>query len=192
MCIFVLCQIIHRLYFDCMFGLRKYGKRLAYLLRHDTQYAFDPHGWRKVEDLITCHGFTMELLCAIVKTDDKGRYEFNETCSLIRARQGHTIQVDVELEELTPPDRLFHGTIRSVAQVIAESGIKKMKRLYVHLSGSEAVAKTVGARYGEPVVLIVDSKRMAEDGIPFYRSRNGVWLTDYVDHKYILNRTDFI
>ena len=70
-------------------------------------------------------------------------------------------------------------------------GIRKMKRLYVHLSASEDVARSVGARFGDPVVLVIDSARMAADGIPFFRSRNGVWLTDFVDSRYITNLDQF-
>ena len=174
-----------------MRSLNKQGKKLAYLLRHDTRYAFDPHGWREVNDLVSNHGYTVEMLQEIVAVDTKQRYEFDQTGELIRARQGHTIQVDVELDRLPPPDRLYHGTVIQNVRLIAESGIKKMKRMYVHLSVNESVAKNVGARYGEPVVLVIDSRRMADEGIVFYRSRNGVWLTDFVDKKYILNINTF-
>lgn len=174
-----------------MYNLKKSGKKLAYLLRHDREYVFDPHGWRSVRELVTEHGFTVGQLRHIVAVDDKQRYEFDESGKFLRARQGHTVQVDVELDRLTPPARLYHGTIRPNVALIALEGIRKMRRLYVHLSASEAVAKTVGARFGDPVVLVIDSERMAADGIPFYRSRNGVWLTDFVDSRYILNLDQF-
>lgn len=86
------------------------GKRLAFLLRHDKNYQFDEHGWREISDLITNHGYTMDELKEIVETNNKQRYEFSEDMTHIRARQGHSVQVDVELEEKLPPDLLYHGT----------------------------------------------------------------------------------
>ncbi len=86
------------------------GKRLAFLLRHDKNYQFDEHGWRDISDLITSHGYTMDELKEIVETNNKQRYEFSEDMTRIRARQGHSVLVDVELEEKLPPDVLYHGT----------------------------------------------------------------------------------
>ena len=93
--------------------LVKLGKKLSYLLRHDKSYAFDEHGWREVSDLVANHGFTMEELREIVATNNKQRYEFSEDMTRIRARQGHSIQGDVELAEATPPDLLYHGTAKA-------------------------------------------------------------------------------
>lgn len=162
------------------------GKKLSYLLRHDQSYAFDEHGWREVSDLVTNHGFTLEELREIVATNNKQRYEFSEDMMRIRARQGHSIQVDVELAEATPPDILYHGTAKAFVKSIMIQGILNGKRLYVHLSTTIDMATKIGERHGEPAVLAVDAKRMHEDGVKFFLSRNGVWLTDFVDAKYII------
>lgn len=175
------------------------GKLLAFLLRHDKMYDFDQHGWRKVSDLTENHGFTVSELEEIVEKDNKNRYEFSDDKSSIRARQGHSISVDVELEEKTPPDVLYHGTASRFISSIMDQGIMKMTRLYVHLSPTFETAVNVGKRHGSPAVLTIDSKKMASDGCKFYLSRNGVWLTDFVDVKYINgiwkncldNQTDF-
>ena len=164
------------------------GKKLSYLLRHDKSYDFDEHGWREVSDLVANHGFTMEELREIVDTNNKQRYEFSENMTRIRARQGHSIQVDVELAEVTPPDVLYHGTAKRFADSIMKQGIQKGKRLYVHLSTTVEMATKVGQRHGSPAVLAIDAKRMHEDGIKFFLSRNGVWLTEFVDAKYIIER----
>lgn len=161
------------------------GKKLSYFLRHDTSYAFDENGWREVSDLVANHGYTLEELHEIVATNNKQRYEFSEDMTRIRARQGHSIQVDVELEEAIPPVVLYHGTAKKFADSIMKQGILKGKRLYVHLSPTVEMATEVGQRHGNPVVLAIDAKRMSENGIKFFLSRNGVWLTEFVDAKYI-------
>lgn len=163
------------------------GIKMAFFLRHDKTYPFDEHGWREVRDLMENHGYTMEELEAIVATNNKRRFEFSEDKSRIRARQGHSVHVDVELEEKMPPDTLFHGTAKAFIDSIMEKGIIKGNRLYVHLSTTKEIATNVGRRHGEPIVLVIDAKRMAEDSHRFFLSRNGVWLTDYVDPKYITN-----
>ena len=165
------------------------GKRLAYLLRHDKSYRFDEHGWREVSDLMENHGYTMDELEEIVATNNKQRYEFSEDKTRIRARQGHTVDVDVELEEATPPDVLYHGTAATAVESIMQQGILKGKRLFVHLSETMETATNVGKRHGKPVILRVDAKGMYEDGVKFFLSRNDVWLTDFVDVKYISETT---
>lgn len=72
---------------------------MSNLLRHDKTYPFDEHGWQEMSDLVANHGFTKEELREIMATNNKQRYEFSEDMTCIRARQGHSIQVDVELWE---------------------------------------------------------------------------------------------
>jgi putative RNA 2'-phosphotransferase len=162
------------------------SKHLAFLLRHDTEYQFDEHGWRDVKDLIKNHGYMMAELEDIVANNDKQRYEFNTQHTKIRARQGHSINVDVELQENVPPDILYHGTATRFLSSIYDKGILGETRQYVHLSPTKEIATKVGSRHGKPYVLGIDCKRMVSDGIKFYLSRNGVWLTKYVDPKYLL------
>lgn len=133
--------------------------------------------------MVANYGFTIEELREIVATNNKQRYEFSEDMTRIRARQGHSIQVDLELEEAIPPIVLYHGTAKEFADSIMKQGILKGKRLYVHLSTTIHMATKIGKRHGEPVVLVIDAKRMSEDGNKFFLSRNGVWLTEVVDAK---------
>ena len=173
------------------FDIVKKGKELAYLLRHDKFYPFDSHGWRETTDLIKNHGYTLKMLIEIVATDDKGRYEWNNelTHDRIRARQGHSINVDVELKEAIPPEKLYHGTVDSALGSIMKTGISPMKRLYVHLSEDYDTAVTTGQRHhGNVVVLEVKAKKMYDDGIKFYKSRNNIWLVkDTIDYnKYVI------
>ena len=128
----------------------------------------------------------MQELEEIVETNDKKRYEFSDDKKKIRARQGHSVDVDVELEEKTPPDILYHGTATKFLESIYKNGINSGNRLYVHLSNDEDTAKKVGSRHGTPYVLKIDANKMFNDGNKFYLSNNDVWLTKFVDKKYIL------
>ena len=161
-------------------------KRLAYLLRHDIQYAFDAYGWREVSDLVANHGFSREELTTLVKNSNKQRFEFSENGMFIRARQGHSIAVDVELEEAIPPEYLYHGTVAANVSSILEKGLVPMSRQHVHLSIDEATAVKVGSRRkGEVTVLKVSAHKMWEDGHHFWLSRNNVWLAMEVPPKYL-------
>lgn len=168
------------------------GKELAFLLRHDKnareQGIINEHGWRHVSDLVKNHGYSKILLDEIVSTDNKQRYEYDIHKMRIRARQGHSIDVDVDLEEVTSCEILYHGTSDRFIDAIKKEGIKKMSRNYVQLSSDIETAKTVGKRHGGKLVVIeINVRQMLEDGLKIYKSRNGVYLTDYVDKKYFKN-----
>ena len=127
----------------------------------------------------------MAQLEEIVASDDKQRYSFNEDKTLIRANQGHSIPVDVELKESLPPDILYHGTGEKYVSSINDMGLIPKSRLYVHLSKDMETAVNVGKRHGKPVIYVVDSKKMASDGYKFYLSVNNVWLTKKVPVEYL-------
>lgn len=117
------------------------GKFIAFILRHHPEaigMKLDEHGWARTEDLIAgiakSRPFDMQMLEEIVRTDSKQRYSFNEDKTLIRANQGHSIPVDVELEQKTPPDVLWHGTGEKYVESINRIGLIPKSRLYVHLS----------------------------------------------------------
>lgn len=165
---------------------------ISLILRHKPEtigITLDEHGWANVSELIEgvskTRNFDMEMLEEIVRTDNKQRYSFNEDKTLIRANQGHSIPVDVELPEKQPPEVLYHGTGEKYTASIDEQGLIPKSRLYVHLSKNVATAKNVGARHGKPVIYEVASGKMAADGYTFYLSVNGVWLTKEVPVKYL-------
>ena len=140
-----------------------------------------------MNNLLANHGFTLEELLEIVATNNKQRYEFSEDMKFIRARQGHSINVDVELAEEVPPVVLYHGTPKENLPSILDKGICKMSRNHVHLSDTIETASNVGARREKDfIVLSVKAKQMHEDGFVFYLSRNQVWLTEYVPAKYLV------
>jgi len=167
---------------------------ISLVLRHQPDAAgikLDEHGWANVDELIegisnTGRIIDKDILEEIVRTDNKQRYSFNEDKTLIRANQGHSVPVDVELEEKQPPQYLYHGTAERFLDSIMAEGLKPMSRLYVHLSKDKETAVKVGKRHGKPVVLKIKAEEMWKDEIKFYLSQNGVWLTKYVDKKYIV------
>ena len=168
------------------------SKYISLILRHKPKVigiSLDEHGWAVVDDLIAgvskTHHLDMETLERIVAEDEKQRYSFNEDKTLIRANQGHSIPVDVELPEVTPPAVLYHGTGLKYKESIDKQGLIPKSRLYVHLSGDLDTARKVGQRHGKPVIYTVDAAAMHADGYTFYRSVNGVWLTKEVPAKYL-------
>lgn len=168
------------------------SKYLSLILRHKPETVgirLDEHGWANVDELIAgiakTHKFNMEILEEIVRTDEKQRYSFNEDKTLIRANQGHSVPVDVELDEMEPPAELWHGTGEKYVTSIDSRGLIPKSRLYVHLSKDEETAVKVGKRHGKQVLYIVESGEMYQDGFKFYLSKNGVWLTKEVPVKYL-------
>ena len=171
---------------------RSTSKFISLILRHKPEVigiTLDEHGWAVVDDLIRgvnkTHPLDMQTLERIVAEDDKQRYSFNEDKTLIRANQGHSIPVDVELPEVIPPDVLYHGTGIKYKESIDTQGLIPKSRLYVHLSGDIETAKKVGQRHGKPVTYMIDTAAMHADGYRFFRSVNGVWLTRTVPVRYL-------
>ena len=168
------------------------SKYISLILRHKPEVigiTLDEYGWANVDELIEgvsrTHKLDMAILEQIVAEDEKQRYSFNEDKTLIRANQGHSIPVDVELEEQQPPEILYHGTGEKYVASIDAQGLIPKSRLYVHLSRDEETANKVGSRHGKPVIYKVNSGDMYRDGYKFFCSVNGVWLTNEVPVKYL-------
>ena len=178
-----------------MKSLTEISKFISLILRHKPEaigITLDNHGWADVNELIEGvakqnKGFNMTMLEEIVRTDNKQRYSFNDDKTKIRANQGHSVKVDVELEEKEPPSILYHGTATRFLGSITKQGLLHMSRLYVHLSKDMETATKVGTRHGSPVVLEVDAEKMYKDGYRFYLSDNGVWLTKEVPTIYLID-----
>lgn len=180
-----------------MKDLKKTSIFISLILRHKPEtigISLDEHGWASVDELINGinktdgYGIDMEMLEEIVRTDNKQRYSFNEDKTLIRANQGHSINVDVQLNEAEPPEQLFHGTGERFAAAIRKEGLKPMSRLYVHLSKDTETAEKVGSRHGKPHIFFVHTGKMYRAGYKFYLSENGVWLTKYVPPEFLEER----
>lgn len=165
---------------------------LSLVLRHKPErigITLDEHGWADVEALIAgiqkTRPFDMSMLEEIVANNNKQRFSLSADKTKIRANQGHSIPVDVELQAQEPPEILFHGTGEKYVDSILKDGLLPKGRLYVHLSGEPETAVNVGSRHGKPIVFTVHAGQMYADGYVFYRSVNGVWLTKTVPTNYL-------
>ncbi|RYU94646.1 RNA 2'-phosphotransferase [Emticicia agri] len=169
------------------------SKFLSLVLRHQPQeigLILNENGWAEVAELMQKSAkkgrrFSIEELEEIVGTNDKKRFSFNEDKTMIRANQGHSVEIDLALQPVTPPDVLYHGTAEKNLGSILEKGIEKMSRQHVHLSQDRETAFKVGSRHGKPVILTINTAQMHLNGLLFYQSDNGVWLTDSVATQYI-------
>lgn len=172
---------------------------LSLVLRHKPEtidIKLDKNGWVTLKDILHKINIykrkdfvsiiTTSDLEEIVRDNDKQRFTFNEDRTKIRANQGHSVKIDLALKAIQPPYHLFHGTSFKYFELIQSQGLKKMNRQHVHLTDNEDTANNVGLRKGKDLVLlIVNAKVMAFDGFKFYKSENGVWLTENVPAKYI-------
>ena len=174
-------------------ALKKISKRLSFVLRHrpdSVGLELQDGGWITVDDLLAAlatsgPSVSRLVLDQVVADNDKQRFEFSEDGARIRARQGHSTEVDLGYQPATPPDVLFHGTARHHLASILEQGLLKGRRHHVHLSTNKETMIAVATRHGKPVLISIDAKRMLADGHEFFVTGNHVWLTDHVPPDYL-------
>jgi putative RNA 2'-phosphotransferase len=173
----------------------KVSKFLSYVLRHKPDaigLTLDEQGWADIAALIentnaTDQGFTLtrSLLQTVLDSNDKKRFTISDDGKKIRAAQGHSVGIDLQLKPVEPPEFLYHGTATRFLPSILQEGLKPQQRQYVHLSQDIQTATKVGQRYGKPVVLTIKARLMFEEGSKFYLAENGVWLTNEVPSTFI-------
>ena len=171
---------------------KKVSKFLSYVLRHDPasiNLKLDENGWAQIDELIKCASkngkkLSRDQLKEVVETNDQKRFSISDDGYLIRANQGHSIKVDLALEAIEPPEKLYHGTATKFLESIFKSGLQPRNRHHVHLSKDIETAIKVGQRHGKPIVLEIEAQRMSIEGYNFYCSANDVWLTDKVPPRY--------
>ena len=179
---------------------KRTSKFLSLVLRHQPEtigIKLSSAGWIEVDELLGAINrhpnnikLDRKLLEQVVNSNDKQRFEFDETQSMIRARQGHSVDVNLGYQPTTPPETLLHGTPRQFVAAIRETGLKKMKRHHVHLHTDLKTATAVGARRGDSVILKVRSGDMHRAGFEFFVTENGVWLIDFVPAEFIEARSE--
>lgn len=171
----------------------KFSKVLSYYLRHhpdELGLVLEEGGWVEVSTLLTALEakgvpLTRDSLREVVETSDKKRFSLDPIQDKIRANQGHSIAINLQLTPMIPPVVLYHGTAEKNIPSIKEKGLLKMSRHHVHLSSDKDTAYQVGKRWGKPVIFGVDAQGMQEVGYFFYCSVNGVWLVDRVPPQYL-------
>ncbi len=170
---------------------KQISKFLSLILRHQPEtigLKLDENGWAVIHEIFEKSKlrFTFEELEEVVVTSDKQRFSFNADKTKIRANQGHSLKtVDLNLKPQTPPPFLYHGTVTKFMPAIKLHGLKKMSRQHVHLSKDKDTAIKVGSRRGKPIILGVRAMDMQNEGHLFFKSENGVWLTDHIPLKFI-------
>jgi putative RNA 2'-phosphotransferase len=168
--------------------LKSFSKKLSYILRHDPAsvgLTLDEKGWVSVDELLKATHMERSILEMVVADNDKKRFAFNDAQTMIRANQGHSVEIDLGYEPAMPPTVLYHGTARHYLQSIEKQGLIKGNRHHVHLSVDTETARKVGMRHGAPVILTVLASQMVADGYVFWVSANGVWLTEQVPPLYL-------
>lgn len=173
---------------------RRLSKRLSYHLRHgpgDAGVVLDPAGWVEVGDLVRGLGrsgraVTRAEVEEVVARDERGRFELGPEGRRIRARYGHSVDVDPGHDPVAePPAVLYHGTTPAALAGIRRRGLVPRGRRHVHLSGDAATARRVGARHGRPVVLEVDAVALVASGHALARAAPDVWLVDHVPPRFL-------
>jgi putative RNA 2'-phosphotransferase len=173
--------------------IKTYSKFLSKHLRHSPEaigLSLEIGGWVAVDDLLrACAKFGMSIdkttLSFIVSENDKQRFSYDPTMTRIRANQGHSVEIDLQLPAIEPPELLYHGTARHNLASIMQTGLDQRNRHHVHLSTDITTARNVGKRHGQAVVLLVQAGEMWRKHYVFHRADNGVWLTEQVPPAFL-------
>lgn len=178
--------------------IKRTSKFMSLVLRHHPEaigLTLDANGWADIEEMIACANaagrrLTRDMVDEVVARNDKKRYTVSEDGRRIRAAQGHSIGIDLQLEPRQPPETLYHGTTEDYVKSILASGLNPGTRDHVHLSPDQETARTVGMRRGRPAVLRIRTGEMWDAGHHFYLSENGIWLTESVPAEFIEHMCD--
>jgi putative RNA 2'-phosphotransferase len=167
--------------------LKRISRRMSRILRHDTEgLSITKDGWVKVSDLLKHLSISKTDLDWIVDNNDKKRFSYDKHQLRIRASQGHSLDVSMEMKKVVDVEVLYHGTSQEIKHLILKEGLKPMSRTYVHMSKDIETATKVGSRKSSKIIILhIDAKSMIQDSKDIFISENGVYLTEYVDPKYI-------
>ncbi|KAG6223075.1 hypothetical protein E4U34_001072 [Claviceps purpurea] len=182
------------------------SKALSRLLRHQAQNAgidLDGEGFARLDQVLqwgplNSLNVSLTEIKSIVETNAKQRFALKpkspvlEDSSsardyLIRANQGHSLAVDpaamftpINVGDADFPARVIHGTYFAFWDAILTSGgLKPMNRGHIHCSDKTLEEGALsGMRKDAELLIEIDLERSLGEGIAWWRSQNGVILTD--------------
>lgn len=167
------------------------GRFVSGALRHfpdDLGLAMNQHGWVDVDVLVDAmrtryKWSNKEKLFSIIESDEKGRYEVKG--NKIRARYGHSVDVDLDYDENTLPE-LYYGASREEVDILLEKGIKPIKQRYVHLSTSVEKAREVAKIHtDDPVLLVINAGEAQDDGVTMLSATENIVLAEEIPAQYL-------
>lgn len=167
------------------------GRFISGALRHfpdDLGLAMNQHGWVDLEVLVDAmrtryKWSNKEKLFSIIESDEKGRYEIKG--NKIRARYGHSVDIDLDYDENTLPE-VYYGASREEVDILLEKGIRPVKQRYVHLSTSADKAREVAKIHTEdPVLLVINAREASNDGVAILTATGNIVLADEIPPQYL-------
>ena len=176
--------------------LVRLSKTIAKALRHSPwlfELEIDDEGWTPVEDLLAAlarehsewRHLTETNLAEMNAQSEKKRYEIQD--GKIRAYYGHSLPGKLLKTPAEPPNILYHGTTDEAIDAIRQSGLRPMRRQYVHLSMDRETANLVARRKkGSIVILEIRAGQAHRNGVRFYLGNEMVWLSDPIPPEYIV------
>jgi len=173
--------------------LEQVSRHMSKLLRHDSEgLVMDNEGWIQCSDLCKHTNITLTELRDIVASNDKKRFAFDQHEQRIRASQGHSkgMNIDVPMTVITEVEedfKIYHGTSMSIAQKIVGTSILPGERVYVHWTRNIKLAskRAMQRDYYNPALVVLNIKQYLADGNTLYVSENEVYHTLEVDGKYL-------
>ncbi len=171
----------------------RFSRYLSSILRHQAinqGYNMDCRGFVSVSEIIKrCNNITFEEIEKIVNDNDKKRFELEKRINgwYIRAVQGHSIpNINPDLELINDPSEIpivVHGTNYNAYNIIKNTGLNRMARQHIHFAHGTFDDLTVisGMRKTAKVMIFINVEKAMADGIQFYKSSNGVILSEGID-----------
>lgn len=169
------------------------SKYISYLLRHNPEnLKIDKHGFVNINALLKKLKkrflVNKKFILEIAERGNRKRFEIID--DKIRALYGHTIPVELELQEDRNVKVFYHGTTLEAATIIQKVGLKPMKRKWVHLSPTREMAIEVGLRRSKnPVILEINAEIARQSGWRFYKATDKVYVCRAVASRYIKRAT---
>jgi len=164
-------------------------KTMAALLRRRSDVAFkrDQNGWVELPELAAAVGTQLERDVSVAELETAARRGPGPRFDIDRPRG--RIRGASRRSRYTGPDILYHASTADQFERYRTQGMLTAGRnRRVFLSVSESHAWRVAHRFNrKPEVLFVDAGRARRSGVRFNRSRSGLYMSDPIPLKHVLN-----